>query len=248
MNLNQRLETWLAETKNEFHASTAREGRVPRPVVTLCYAQSLDGSITTRPGETLILSSTAATQMTHQIRSLHDGILVGIGTVLADDPSLTVREWSGQDPQTIVLDSKLRMPATSKLCCGNHGRCWVLTTAETDASRDDCELIVVPSDEAGHVNLELALEALYVRGITSLMVEGGASVITAFLQAKLADAIVLTIAPTLVGGYKAVGELGYQTTRQLPQIAPLYSERLNDELIVWGSLNYALDYALNYAL
>src|SRR5690606_23630102 len=110
MNLNQRIEQWLTEGNNSFHAATTEARRAARPKITLCYAQSWDGSITTRPGETLALSSTFATQLTHQIRSLHEGILVGIGTVLADNPRLTVREWSGRSPQPIVLDSQLRMP------------------------------------------------------------------------------------------------------------------------------------------
>lgn len=238
MNLNQRIEQWLAETHDSFHANAAKTGRAKRPKVTLCYAQSWDGSITTRPGETLTLSSATATQLTHQIRSLHDGILVGIGTVLADNPRLTVREWSGRSPQPIVLDSQLRMPATSRLCSTGDKRCWVLTTPDNIQQRSDCELIAVDSDHNGHVQLQAALEQLYSRGISSLMVEGGASVITAFLQARLADSIVLTIAPTLVGGYKAVGELGYSVKQPMPHIAPLNNERVGDEMFLWGSLCY----------
>jgi riboflavin-specific deaminase-like protein len=242
MNLNQRIEQWLVESNDSFHAA-ARAGRPRRPRITLCYAQSWDGSITTRPGETLALSSAGATQLTHQIRSLHDGILVGIGTVLADNPRLTVREWSGRSPQPIVLDSQLRMPATSKLCKANDKRCWVLTTRDTLHNskvqpRHDCELIAVANDGSAHVDLHAAMQELHARGITSLMVEGGAAVITAFLQARLADGVVLTIAPTLVGGYKAVGELGYQVTQPLPHIAPLHSERVGDEIFLWGSLCY----------
>jgi diaminohydroxyphosphoribosylaminopyrimidine deaminase/5-amino-6-(5-phosphoribosylamino)uracil reductase len=244
MNLNQRIEQWLVESKDTFHAAAARPGRRGRPQVTLCYAQSWDGSLTTRPGETLTLSSATATQLTHQIRSLHDGILVGIGTVLADDPRLTVREWSGRSPQPIVLDSQLRMPPTSKLCNGNGNdggkRCWVLTTHENLQPRHDCELIAVAGKD-GHVDLQAALEQLHARGITSLMVEGGASVITAFLRARLADSVVLTISPTLVGGYKAVGELGYQVTQAFPAITPLHSERVGDEIFLWGSLCYPQD-------
>lgn len=238
MNLNQRIERWLAETKDSFHANAASKGKPKRPKVTLCYAQSWDGSITTRPGETLALSSATATQLTHQMRSLHDGILVGIGTVLADNPRLTVREWSGSNPQPIVLDSQLRMPAASRLCSTKDKPCWVLTTHDNFQQRQDCELIAVDSDEQGHVDLGAALEQLHVRGISSLMVEGGASVITAFLQARLADSLVLTITPTLVGGYKAVGDLGYQVTQPMPHITPLYSEQVGNEIFIWGSLCY----------
>ncbi|MEX1198925.1 MAG: RibD family protein [Pseudohongiellaceae bacterium] len=238
MNLNQRIEQWLVSVQQAFHQTVPGAGSRTRPQVTLCYAQSWDGSITTDPGETMALSSDAGMQMTHQLRSLHDGILVGIGTVLADDPRLTVREWSGSDPQPVVLDSQLRMPPSSRLCQNSEHRCWVLTTPEAATKRSDCELIVVASDEGGHVNLQTALEALYERGIRRLMVEGGAAVITAFLRARLADAIVLTVAPVLIGGYNAIGRLGDQDRTSFPHIAPLYSQQLEDELIVWGELHY----------
>lgn len=235
MNLNQRIEEWLQQTRNAFsggpHAAT-------RPLVTLCYAQSLDGSLTTRAGETLRLSSAAATRMTHQLRSLHDGILVGIGTVLADDPQLTVREWQGINPQPIVLDSQLRLPATARLCSGNGKRCWVLTGKSDAAPRNDCDLLPVDCNDNGQINLAAALQMLHRRGIRSLMVEGGASVLTAFLQAQLVDAIVMTIAPRVIGGYKAVGELGLSASQPLPQLSPLHSEQLGNELIVWGNVQF----------
>jgi len=238
MNLNQRIEQWLVSAQQQFHTDAADTDGGQRPHVTLCYAQSWDGSITTNPGETLALSSHEGMRMTHQLRSLHDGILVGIGTVLADDPRLTVREWTGTDPQPIVMDSQLRMPASSRLCRNGEHRCWVLTTPEAATARSDCELIVVPGDRDGHVNLRAALETLHGRGIRSLMVEGGAAVITAFLRAALADAIVLTVAPVLVGGYNAIGRLGDTDRVPFPHIAPLHSQQLENELIVWGRLHY----------
>lgn len=234
MTVNQRIEAWLGLIQDDFHATSSGA----RPHVSLCYAQSWDGSITTSPGETLALSSEAGLRLTHQLRSLHDGILVGIGTVLADNPRLTVRAWEGQDPQPIVLDSHLRMPASSELCRRPNPHCWVLTTPEAECERSDCDLIAVPGDDAGHVNLELALEALYDRGIRNLMVEGGAAVITAFLQAGLADAIVLTVAPVLIGGYNAFDRLDHSGHTPFPRIAPLHSQQLDNEMIVWGQLHY----------
>ena len=234
MNLNQRIEQWLSLTRADF-ANTA--GADSRPFVTLCYAQSLDGSLTTRAGDTLRLSSDASTRLTHQLRSLHDGILVGIGTVLADDPRLTVREWQGQNPQPIVLDSQLRLPANARLCSGDGKRCWVLT-ARRDVQREDCDLLQVVGNDEGQVDLAAALQLLHRRGIRSLMVEGGGAVITKFLQARLVDAIVLTIAPQLIGGYKAVGALGLSASEWLPQLNTLHSQQLDNELIVWGNVDF----------
>ena len=239
MNPNQQIEHWLGASKKTFHLSD-------RPFVTLCYAQSLDGSIAIRSGEPLALSSTESLQLTHQLRSIHDGILVGIGTVLSDDPQLNVRHWTGLDPQPIVLDSKLRIPSTARLCQLTDKRCWVLTTLEGESLANEnegaliegLEITALQSNAEGRVCLERALRLLRTKGITSLMVEGGASIITAFLKAQLADAVVVTLVPHLVGGYKAVSDLGCREKCQLPEIAPLYSAPLGKDVIFWGNLQY----------
>ena len=236
MNLNQRIEQWLTQTRAAFELSTPAQ---QRPFVTLCYAQSLDGSLTNRAGEKLQLSGAAATQLTHQMRSLHDGILVGIGTVLADDPQLTVRQWTGQSPQPIVLDSQLRMPASARLCAPSGKRCWVLTSQSANAAARDYELLTVAGNAAGQVDLPSALQMLHQRGIRSLMVEGGASVITAFLQSRLVDALVMTVAPMMIGGYRAVGELGLSSAQPFPSLEPAHSEKLDNDMIIWGTLNFA---------
>ena len=232
MTINQKIEHWLISHKRNLT-------QAKRPFVTLSYAQSWDGSITTRSGESLALSGAEATRLTHQLRSLHDGILVGIGTVLTDDPQLTVREWSGPNPQPIVLDSQLRMPVNARLCQHADKNCWVLTRIK-DANdySDQVEIITLGSDIDGRVNLLDALSLLWEKGIKMLMVEGGSDVITAFLKAQLADALVLTVAPTLVGGYKGVGNLGISHKHLLPQIRPLSAEMLGDDLIMWGDLQY----------
>jgi riboflavin biosynthesis pyrimidine reductase len=113
-----------------------------------------------------------------------------------------------------------------------------LTTQQTPTERGDCEPIVVPSDEDGYVNLQAALEILHERGIRNLMVEGGASVITAFLRSGLADAVVLTVAPMFIGGYNAIGQLGDSDRKFFPQIDSLRSMQLGNELMIWGKLRY----------
>ncbi len=239
MNPNQQIEHWLVANKKTFHLND-------RPFVTLCYAQSLDGSIAIRSGEPLALSGPESLQLTHQLRSIHDGILVGIGTVLSDDPQLNVRHWTGVDPQPIVLDSKLRIPANARLCQLSDKRCWVLTTFEGEslanegegALIDGLEITALQSNAEGRVCLERALRLLRSKGITSLMVEGGASIITAFLKAQLADAVVVTLVPRLVGGYKAVSDLGVREKHRLPEIAPLHTAQLGKDVILWGNLQY----------
>lgn len=232
MTICEQIERWLQDHRVSTDAAQ-------RPQVTLCYAQSWDGSIALSPGESLALSNAQSMRLTHRLRSMHDGILVGIGTVLADDPQLTVRECSGQSPQPIVLDSQLRMPRNAQLCKSEGRQCWVLTSQEHASSkRDDIDLIEVTEDEDGTLDLTRAMQVLWQRGIRSVMVEGGAQVISNFVKAQLADAIVLTVAPALVGGYKAIGSLGIHSTTALPRIAPLHTQRLEDDLIMWGNLHY----------
>jgi len=240
MNPNQQIEAWVRECRHDFFPTD-------RPFVTLCYAQSWDGSITIRAGASLALSGAGSTRLTHHLRSLHDGILVGIGTVLADDPQLSVRLCPGPSPQPIVLDSHLRMPAAARLCHLADKRCWIVTSRSAQEQHEAAvagvegsgpEIICLPGDAEGRVDLLQTLGVLRARGIASLMVEGGANVITAFLRARLVDAMVLTVVPRLVGGYKAIGELGFTEGSQLPQIEPLHTGRLDDDLIVWGRLRY----------
>lgn len=234
MNLNQRIEAWFIENSSAFARSANAK---TRPFVTLCYAQSLDGSIALRAGEAFRLSSNESTRLTHQLRSLHDGILVGIGTVLADDPQLTVREWSGKHPQPIVLDSQLRLPPTARVCSASGKRCWVLTAQEAIA-RDtlDCEFLRVACNGSGQVSLVAALQCLRERGIQHLMVEGGAGVLSALLREHLVDALVLTIAPKIIGGYKALGDLGFACESMLPTLVAPQSEQLGSDIIVWGTV------------
>lgn len=232
MNLNQQIEDWLNNRKETFQSDD-------RPFVTLSYAQSWDGSITTRRGQPLVLSGTDSNRLTHQVRSLHDGILVGIETVLTDDPQLTVREWEGKNPQPVVLDTLLRMPLTARLCRHPDKQCWILTTScNPDIKYTGAEIITLKDTGTEGVPLDSALKQLSQRGIKSLMVEGGATVISAFLKARLVDAIVLTIAPVLLGGYKAISDLGTTVQDELPCITPLFTQRLGNDLIVWGDINY----------
>jgi len=232
MNLNQRIESWLRSQREQ-------SGAGDRPFVTLSYAQSWDGSITLQSGEPLALSGEPAMQLTHHLRSLHDGILVGIGTVLSDDPRLNVRQCKGPDPQPIVLDAHFRIPPAARLCHLAEKRCWVLTSADAQCPEDSAlDIIRLPGNEAGQVCLHEALRVLKQRGINSLMVEGGANVITGFLKQKLVDAIVLTVAPRLVGGYKAVGDMAFEEKASLPQIYPMFTESLGPDLIMWGQVQY----------
>ncbi|MFL2840543.1 MAG: RibD family protein [Pseudohongiellaceae bacterium] len=235
MSLSQKIESWLVSRKKSFQHTA-------RPFITISYAQSWDGSITTCKGETVVLSSFISQKLTHQLRSLHEGILVGIETVLSDDPQLTVREWAGNNPQPIILDSRLRMPRESNLHKHPDKKCWVLTVENDEiiTTKEDSahEIIQVFNQCYDFVPLLPAMRILREKGIGSLMVEGGAKVITEFIKLGLADAVVMTIAPKIIGGYKAVGDLGIADITLTPEISPISYEKLGDDLIVWGDLKY----------
>lgn len=234
MNLNNTIEHWLTHLQ---------QTRVPvnRPFVTLSYAQGLDGSIALRSCEPLALSGNKSLQLTHQLRSLHDGILVGIGTVMSDNPQLNVRYWSGKNPQPIILDSQLRTPDDARLRQCAEKPCWILTTQQNPVEISGAEICLLKPGEDGRVCLQNALSLLYEKGIRQLMVEGGAKVITAFLKAGVVDAAVITVVPTFVGGYKAVDDLEVHSRLEMPHIHPVNSERLDNDLIIWGEVNYLRD-------
>jgi 3,4-dihydroxy 2-butanone 4-phosphate synthase/GTP cyclohydrolase II len=223
--------------------------------VTLSYAQSLDGSIAERRGRPLILSSPESLRMTHQLRAAHHGILVGVGTVIADDPQLTVRKVNGSNPQPIVLDSQLRTPARARLLQG--GRCapWIVTTLEASMARQQeleqagAQVIRLPANGDGRVSLAALMPYLVERGIQRLMVEGGAGVITAFITQKLVDHLVVTIAPIFVGGQRSLDQLlipspanakrrSSPSAPQFPSLTDIRYKQLGKDLIVWGTFNW----------
>jgi GTP cyclohydrolase II len=228
--------------KSLLAVAAERHGQPRRPFVTLSYAQSLDGCISARPGEALALSGRQSLILTHQLRASHDAILVGIGTVLSDDPRLTVRLVSGNDPVPIVVDTRLRLPLESKLLNQESRSPWVITGEETDERRrkvlEDAgaRVLRVPLNTKRQVNLGAMLDLLGELGINSLMVEGGSRIITNFLMERLANYIVLTVAPVMVGGLRAVNDLGQSDPDNFLRISNPGHKWLGEDLILWGDL------------
>jgi GTP cyclohydrolase II len=183
-----------------------------RPFVVLKYAQTLDGRIATRNGDSKWISGEHERRSSHALRAACDGVLVGVGTVIADDPELTVRLVAGSTPLRIVLDSGLRLPLERKIL--DEGACTLVVTTERSASERRRELeqrgvgVRLVSPGPAGVDLGETLAVLRQAGVRSLLVEGGAQVITSFLADGLVDRMVVGIAPTIVGaGTEAVGDL-----------------------------------------
>jgi GTP cyclohydrolase II len=210
--------------------------RSGRPLVMLSYAQSLDGSIAARRGETLVLSGPESKRLTHRLRAASDAILVGIGTVLADDPRLTARLAGDEHPQPVVVDSRLRFPLDARLFGHPTRKPWIAAGERADPARAQAleaagaSILRLPEQPDGRVDLGALLDRLGHRGIASLMVEGGSAIITSFLAGRLADQLVLTIAPRLVGGLRAVeGPLIDEV-----HLRDVLSWQAGADIIVWG--------------
>ena len=207
-----------------------------KPLVTLSYAQSLDGSIARRRGEPLAISGADALGFTHRLRAAHEAILVGIGTILADDPRLSVRLIDGPQPQPVVLDTRLRTPPDARVL--KHAKApWIITAAPLEPRKEaalissGARIISLPSNADYEVDLPALLAFLGGEGICSLMVEGGARVITAFLRENLVDQLVLTLAPVLVGGLHAL-----EAPLDLPRLRAFEYQACGEDIIVWGKL------------
>ncbi len=187
--------------------------------VLVSYAQSLDGHVATATGASRWISGPESLEYAHCLRRDNDAILVGRGTVVRDDPLLTCRLPGARSPRRVLLDSGLRIPLDSQVV---QTAAEVITVVFASAprleQRDDTVrrfeeagviLRAVPSGAPGQLSLSAIIETLEAEGVTSLFVEGGPRVITAFLKAGLVDEWHLVVAPIVIGaGVPAVGDLG----------------------------------------
>ena len=176
------------------------------PYVALKLALSLDGRIATRTGASRWITGPEARARVHVLRAESDAVIVGIGTALADDPALTVREVAGRNPARVVFDSQLKLAADSTLATTAHDvPTYVLTTEDAPEERalilheSGIEIIRCAASPEGRVDLEQGLRALGERGIVSVLVEGGAELGGSLLAARLADSLHAFVAPILLG-------------------------------------------------
>lgn len=215
-----------------------------RPFVTLTYAQSLDGSIASSEGDPLSISGAESLAFTHRLRAAHDAILVGIGTVLSDDPRLNVRHTEGPHPQPIVLDSQLRFPTQAEIlsCDGPDPIIATNATApdhkKTELEEHGATVVRLDCNRDG-ICLDSLLQTLAERDIRSVMVEGGAEILTSFLRQRYVNHVIVTVAPTLIGGKPVLhdlqldGEEGGQ--EPFPRLENIQYRWLGDDMILEGT-------------
>lgn len=217
----------LEDEANEVLAGFRQRITTGRPLVTLKLASTLDGRIATKSGESRWITGEAARRIAHALRGRHDAVLVGVGTVLADNPDLTCRlpGFRSTPVVRVVADSHLRTPLMARLVATAHDTpTWMLIRHGTDAVRRAAfadlgiRLIEVPGADAG-VDLQAGLTALGTAGITRLLVEGGAQIAAALLRAGLVDRIAWFHAPSVMGGdgWPAVQAFGIETLNAMPR-------------------------------
>lgn len=208
-----------------------------RPYVVLKYAQSLDGRIATSTGDSRWISGESERVASHALRAACDAVMVGVGTVVRDDCRLTVRMVPGPSPVRVVLDSTLRIPLTAAIL-DPEAATVILTTERSSPIRRQALVarhvaVRVTESGADGVDLPSALRVLRSMGIRSLLVEGGAGLITSVLSAGVVDRVIVGVAPRILGaGTDAVGDLGVDAVREGVRLANRSVHLVEEDLLL----------------
>ena len=210
------------------------------PFITIKIAQSIDGRIATSTGHSKWISSDESRIMAHRLRAEHDAVMVGAGTIRADDPMLTLHETKGREPHRIVLDDSLSIPLDSKILNDdNVTRTIIVTTALASpekvkrAEERGAKVLVVEADEKGMITGETLWRALGEQEISSILVEGGKQVFTSVLKSGYADRIVVFIAPRILGdGLAAVGDLGIANVNAAIELENINFQKISNDYMI----------------
>jgi diaminohydroxyphosphoribosylaminopyrimidine deaminase / 5-amino-6-(5-phosphoribosylamino)uracil reductase len=223
------------------------------PYVTLKLALSLDGRIAARTGASKWVTGPEARARVHWLRAQHDAVVIGIGTALADDPQLTVRDAPGPSPPRVVFDTKLRLPLTGHLVqTAREVPTWVVCTTDAPSSAEHeltergVEVLRAPPSAEGRIDPVFALKLLAGRGIVAAMVEGGAELAGSILAGRVADELHAFVAPILLGPRGRPGAVdwaGPATPAEAPCIAAPHWEVCGSDAHVWGTVVYPERYA-----
>ena len=211
--------------------------------ITIAYAQTLDGRIATRTGDSQWIGGPESLRLAHRLRADHDAVLVGAGTVIADNPRLTTRLVEGRSPLRVIADSRLRIPLDASVVRDRAAPTVIATTPHALPARRrqfelaGAQLAIVGADDDGRVDLHALVTELSGRGVRSLLVEGGAGVITAVLRERLADRLVVCIAPRILGdGIEAVGDLRIDRLADALPLGAMTVTRCGEDLVLDGEL------------
>ncbi len=219
-----------------------------RPFVYLKLAMSLDGRIATKTGQSKWITSEASRRKVHRLRDKVSAIMVGVDTVLVDDPHLTTRlpDRRGHDPVRIVADSNLRTPPDAMVIRGgSHSGCIIATTKNPPADRKQelerqgAKVLTTKGPE--RVDLQDLLSRLYAIGITSVLIEGGAGLAWGALEAGVVDRCLFFYAPIIIGGINApsgIGGLGISKLEEAPRLVDVKAIRIGPDILLDGRVTY----------
>jgi diaminohydroxyphosphoribosylaminopyrimidine deaminase/5-amino-6-(5-phosphoribosylamino)uracil reductase len=237
------VENFLSDECARLHEQFLKHIVQHAPFVTLKIAASLDGKIALPGGESQWITGEAARRRAHLLRHEHDAVLIGIETVLHDDPQLNVRlegEW--KQPARVVLDSRGRLPLESKLAQNASTPLFVATTEamprplREDLKARGAKVLVLPRGGDG-VNLKELMDELYQLGVYSVLIEGGARVASAALRAGVVDKVAWFVAPLLIGqGREALSEYSIARLADAPRLSDVQVERLGEDVLLSGYL------------
>ncbi|GAB0055985.1 Riboflavin biosynthesis protein RibD [Candidatus Magnetaquicoccaceae bacterium FCR-1] len=216
-----------------------------RPLITLKLAASLDGKTATRTGESQWITGPAARARVQRMRDQHDAVLVGIGTILADDPRLNCRMPGGRDPVRVVVDSRLRIPDDARVFDSSvDSPLWIATgrganfaRAEALGSRANVRVIPCRETPDGRVNLSDLMSRLAELDLTSVLCEAGSVLTGALLEAGLADRLALFVAPKLIGGKDSRGlldSIGIGSLADAQRLVNMNVSQVGEDLLIEG--------------
>ena len=212
------------------------------PFVTVKYAQSLDGRIATSTGNSQWISSPSSLTFAHRLRAEHDAVLAGIGTVIADNPTLTVRRVKGRNPLRIIVDSSLSISDHVNVLQNLSEAPTLIATTKKASDKKfialkkaGADLITISPDKQGHIDLKKLLKILAGRQISSILIEGGAKIITSALKENLVNRLVTVIAPKIIGkGIEAVGDLNIRNLQDAKLLSVRKILKKGADIIVDG--------------
>lgn len=217
-----------------------------KPFVVLKAAMTLDGKIATATGQSKWITNETSRAYGYKLRDIYDGIMVGINTVIEDNPMLTARVDGGKNPIRIVVDSSLKIDINANVVQDKSAKTIIATTDKADKDKilklqaQDVDVIVVDKDKNDKVDIEKLLDILGQQNICSILVEGGATLSGSFVAKKLVDKVYFFIAPKIVGGKEAktpVAGTGILNLQEALALKDIQVEKLDEDVLIIGRVD-----------
>ena len=217
-----------------------------KPFIVLKAAMTLDGKIATATGQSKWITNETSRAYGYKLRDIYDGIMVGINTVIEDNPMLTARVDGGKNPIRIVVDSSLKIDINANVVQDKSAKTIIATTDKADKDKilklqaQDVDVIVVDKDKNDKVDIEKLLDILGQQNICSILVEGGATLSGSFVARKLVDKVYFFIAPKIVGGKEAktpVAGTGILNLQEALALKDIQIEKLEEDILIIGRVD-----------